>query len=558
MDSRIPKPPPILKPHAERVWVIGLDGATFRVLDVFAARGWMPNLAQLMREGTSASLRSTLPPISAPAWTSFLTGCNPGKHGVYAFRGPMRGGWERPVSNGSAIRVPRIWQFLGLFGLSSGLINVPMTYPVEPLHGYMVSGMLTPDGNVAVAYPEDVQQLLRAQKYVVDLHIGRRERDLRTEEQVIDLVNDLVATVQGRTRAALQLLEQRPTTFFTLVFVATDRIQHYAWRQVEQLVQEPEAAQQDRVCQRVLGLYRAVDQALGELLALRDERTAVIVMSDHGFCGLHTRVHLNEWLAQRGQLEFREGARAARQHAKRTRYWLKQLLPRRLLLWGRQTLTVRHTLKWPHTLAYSGDASENAVRINVLGREPEGVVVAGEPYREVRSEIIAALNGLHDPRCGRLVIERAHEREAIYQGPFLDLAPDIVLEPAEGYEFIPEVAYEGDVFVDVQSEGKGIHAQPGVLIAAGAGVRQARDRGEGEIVDVAPTVLYLLGLPVPSEMDGRVLAQALSPDWLAARPPRREPLAGLVPVRDTPADEAYTSEEQRLLEERLSDLGYLE
>ena len=207
MDSRTPKPPPIMKPHAERVWVIGLDGATFRVLDVFAARGWMPNLAQLMREGTSASLRSTLPPISAPAWTSFLTGCNPGKHGVYAFRGPMRGGWERPVSNGSAIRVPRIWQFLGLFGLSSGLINVPMTYPVEPLHGYLVSGMLTPDGNVAAAYPEDVQQMLRAQKYVVDLHIGRRERDLRTEEQVIDLVNDLVATVQGRTRAALQLLK---------------------------------------------------------------------------------------------------------------------------------------------------------------------------------------------------------------------------------------------------------------------------------------------------------------------------------------------------------------
>ena len=548
----------IMEPRAEHVWVIGLDGGTFRLLDVFAARGWMPNLAQLMHEGTTVSLLSTLPPITAPAWASFLTGCNPGRHGVYAFRGPMWGRWERPVCNASAIRAPRIWEFLNLFNLSAGLINVPMTYPVEPLQGYVISGMLSPDGNLAVAYPEDIQRMLRTRKYVVDLHIGRRERELRTEEQIINLADDLVTTVQGRTRVALQLLAERPTDFFVLVFVATDRIQHFAWRYIERLIQEPEAARKDRTCQRVLAVYQAVDQALGDLLARRDNKTTILVMSDHGFCGLHTQVRLNEWLAQGGWLEFREGARAARRHAKRTRGWLKRLLPRRLLLWGRRTLAVTRTLEWTRTLAYSGDASENAVHINMVGREPEGIVVAGRHYREVRSEIITGLAELRDPRNGLPVIKHVHEREAIYQGPFLHLAPDILFEPIEGYECTPEVAYEGDIFVDVSSEGQGGHARDGILIAAGAGMRQMHDRREAAIIDVAPTVLYLLGLPVPSEMDGRVLEEILDPDWLAARLPRREPLADRISVRGTSDEKAYTPDERRLLEEHLSDLGYLD
>jgi predicted AlkP superfamily phosphohydrolase/phosphomutase len=549
---------PIAQPRAERVWVIGLDGATFQLLDVFGERGWMPNLAQLMREGTTAVLRSTLPPITAPAWASFLTGCNPGRHGVYAFRGPLRGDWQRPVCNASAIRAPRIWQYLESFGLSSGLINVPMSYPVQPLQGYMVAGMLSPDGDTAVAYPAEVQEMLRLQGYVVDLHVGRRERQARTPEEIIRLADDIILTVQKRVRAALQLLEQRPTPFFAIVFVAPDRIQHYAWRYLERLVEQPESAQRDPACQRVLAVYQEVDRAIGELLARRDGRTAVMAMSDHGFCALNTRLHLNDWLSQNGWLKFRAGTRSARRQARQVRLWLKRLLPWRFLLWGRRALAVSQTLDWDGTATYAGDASESAIHVNLQGREPQGSVAAGEPYRRLRGAIAAALEALRNPHSGLPVMNAVYEREAAYEGPFLDLAPDIVFEAAAGYETTPEVAPKGSVFSDATAEGRGMHARDGILIAAGPGIRQSAARSRAEIADVAPTALHLLGLPVPAEMDGRVLEEITAPEWLAARPPQRELLAARIATQAPSGTASYSADEQRLVERRLDDLGYLE
>ncbi len=546
------------RPCAERSWVIGLDGATFRLLDVFFERGWMPNLAHLAREGATAVLRSTLPPITAPAWTSFLTGCNPGRHGIYAFRAPLRGDGQRSVCNASAIRAPQIWQYLETFGLSSGLINIPINYPVQPLNGYMVAGMLAPDGDMAVAYPAEVQEMLRAQGYIVDLHVGRRERQVHTPEQVIRLADDIIDMVQKRLRAALQLLEQRPTPFFTIVFVAPDRIQHYAWGYLERLLREPESAQCDPTCRRVLAVYQVLDQVIGEILARRDGRTTVMVMSDHGFCALLTRLHLNDWLSQHGWLEFRSGARSARRQAKRASDWLRRLLPRRFLLWGRRKLAIDQTLNWNGTVAYSGDASESAIHINVQGREPHGTVAPGEPYEQLRATIAAALEALHDPRCGLPVMKRVEQREAAYHGPYLDLAPDIVFETAAGYEATPEVAPEGNLFTDVSAEGRGAHERDGILIAAGPGIRQTLVRSQADIADIAPTVLYLLGLPVPTEMDGCVLEELITPEWLAARPPQRQPLAARFAEPALPGNAPYSDNEQRLLEQRLSDLGYLE
>lgn len=549
---------PTARPRAERVWVIGLDGATFQVLDAFSRHGWMPNLVRLAHSGVTASLRSTLPPVSAPAWTSFLTGCSPGQHGIYSFRGPMRNDFSRAFINATSIRAPRIWQYLELFDLSTGLINVPMTFPVEPLDGYMVAGMLTPDGKTAVAYPEAVQQTLRSEDYVVDLHIGRHEREIHTEEQVIGLADDLVSIVRKRTQSALQLLEQRPTDFFTLVFTATDRIQHYAWQYIDRLVQDPEAAQSDRVCQRVLALYQELDSTLGIITDLADDKTTLIVMSDHGFCHLHTRVHLNEWLAQQGWLHSRQGAKAVRRLSKRKRGWLRRLLPRQLLQWGRRSLSVSHTLDWKRTLAYAGDIAETAIYINVKDREPQGIVPDGEPYSSLRSKVRATLVQLIDPDRNTPAVKHVYEREEIYSGEHLELAPDIVFEPAEGYEMTPEIAYEGSTFVDVRDKGRGIHAQSGILIMAGPGAQQQSTRGQAEIIDLAPTALYLLGLPVPSEMDGRVLEETLEPHWLSARPPQQAPLADRVSAQHNGTEDTSTTRDRRLVEQRLKDLGYLD
>ncbi|NLF00807.1 MAG: hypothetical protein GX601_07500 [Anaerolineales bacterium] len=545
------------EPRCSRVWVIGLDGGTFTVLDVFAQRGWMPHLAGLMQEGCTLSLASTIPHITAPAWSSFLTGCNPGRHGVYGFRAPLRGGWERAILNGAAIRAPRVWQYLNVLGLSTGLVNVPMTYPVQPLNGYLVGGMMSPEWNRAVAYPEEVQTMLRAQQYIVDLHVGRRERQMDTREQIAALADDLIVSEQRRVQAALQLVKERPTDFLSVVFVALDRIQHVGWHQIARLIEDPESARSDDVCRRVLAVYQEVDTALGALLAARPEGTAVLVVSDHGFSRLHTRVHLNEWLAQQGWIKFDRAARSARQVARQKRAWLKRLVPRQLLLWGRRVLAESHTVQWADTLAYTGDASENAVFLNVAGREPQGVVTEAE-YAGMRARLADALVDLRDPRTGARVMKRVYPRENAYAGPCIPLAPDIVFEPEEGYEITPDVGPDGVIFADAHSEGKGSHARAGILIAAGHGVPHTLDRGRADMADIAPTAMYLLGCPVPSEMDGHPVTAIIEPEWLTARPPSSEPLADLVQPTQPLDNPSYSTDEQKMVEERLSDLGYFE
>jgi len=537
--------------------VIGLDGAVLEVLEAFAAHGWMPNLAMLLDEAISCTLRSTLPPISAPAWASFLTGCNPGRTGVFGFRGPSRGSEGRSTVSAASIRSAPVWEVLNAYGLSAGLINVPVTYPPEPLNGYIVSGMMTPHDDRAVAYPEAVQQFLRGQRYVVDLHVGRHERDVRREDQVVSLAEDLAATVRTRGRAAVQLLERHPTDFFALVFVATDRIQHAAWRHVERLVEEPVVSLEDPTCRAVLEVYRELDRQLGELLTRRSSDTTIILMSDHGFQAVHTRVHLNAWLADKGWLSYRQGAQRLRRRAMWMRYLLRRIVPRGILLWGRRRLAVARTIDWSRTWAYAGYGTENVVFLNVAGREPMGIVSHAR-YGPLRAEIAGALRHMEDRGHGGRVMGEVLEADEAYSGPFVGLAPDIVFDPNGGYEFSPDGSNEGGRLERVTGEGRGIHTSHGMLVMTGAGVRPAGDLTGPSIMDVVPTVLYLLGLPVPAEMDGRVLAGALSREWLGARPPSRESLADRLPIRPGGRARTYSPGDERRVEERLTRMGYLE
>ncbi|MBK7199720.1 alkaline phosphatase family protein [Candidatus Amarolinea dominans] len=538
------------------VLVIGLDGATWDLLNPMIAAGWLPNLARLVAEGTSAPLRSTLPPLTAPAWSSFMTGLNPGRHGVFAFQRALNRDLERTFVNATAIQAPLLWERLSGHGLRVGVLNVPLTYPVRPVNGWLVSGMMTPSEESDFTYPPELAPLLRARHYVIDLRVLKQERDYRAPEQRLALVNDLRRTLEDRQAALEEVLLPQGGDFIMVVYETPDRLQHWTWRYLDDLLSlsGPQPFERTPIHDAVEEAYRAVDAALGRTLArAAGPETRVFMLSDHGFGSRHTRVHVDQWLANQGWLTYASGKADVRKQLKQYMGWIKRFLPRGLLLRGRRAFAVNRIIDWAHTRAYSGVASEYAIYINRRDREPYGIV-ADADVAALRREIKARLLELVDPRQGQRVVRAVYDREEFYQGPFTDQAPDIVYELAPGYEPTSEVS-PGRLFTDVTAEGEGMHQPDGIFLAWGPDIAAQRLGPELGLADLTPTILYSLGLPVPQGLDGRVVREIFTAAYQAEHPIN---LGAETETAIEPRQQVYSAGDEALIAEKLKSLGYLD
>ncbi len=545
--------------HKPRVIVIGLDGGTWDLLQPMMTQGWMPHLARLVREGVSGPLRSTLPPLTAPAWSSFMTGLNPGRHGVFAFQRALNRSLERTFVNAAAIRAPLLWEHLSQAGVGVGVLNVPITYPVRPVQGWLVSGMMTPSEESDFTWPNELADELRARHYTIDLRILKRERDYRAPEQRLALVDDLRRVLLERQAALEEVLLPRGADFLMVVHETPDRMQHYTWRYLEESLglNDQHAASPTVVHDAVAATYRAIDDCIGRTLArAAGEGTHLFFVSDHGFGPRHTRVHIDQWLANQGLLRYASGKADVRRLLKPYMRALKRLIPRQMLLRGRQAFAVNRIIDWANTQAYSGVASEYAIYINLADREPYGVVPAGEAYVALRQQIKAQLMQLTDPRRGQRVVTAVYLREEIYQGPFVEQAPDIVYELAPGYEPTSEVS-PGRLFSDVSDEGEGMHQPDGIFLAWGPTIQSGQLPAAASLPDLVPTLLYALDLAVPAGFDGRVLSEIFTPAHLAAHPPRAADNDASLQLTVPAEAPALTAADEASLHERLTALGYL-
>lgn len=557
--------------YPSQVLVIGLDGGSWDVLAPMMARGWLPNLARLVAQGTTAVLRSTLPPLTAPAWSSFMTGLNPGRHGVFAFQRALNRDLERTYVNASAIHGPLLWEQINRHGLTVGLLNVPLTYPLRPVNGWAVSGMLTPSEECDFTWPVGLATALRDRDYTIDLRVLKREREYRRPEQRLALVNDLRRVLLERQAVFEDLLLPRGADFVIVVYETPDRLQHWTWSYLADLLGDAPFSR-TAIHDAVEAAYRSLDDCIGRTLAAAaGPDTRVFMLSDHGFGPRHTLFHVDCWLAEQGLLRYAGGKAGVRRRLKPYMTWVKRLIPRSLLRRGRQAFAVNRIIDWEHTQAYSGVSSEYAIYVNRLGREPFGIVPAGPACDEVRRQIKDGLRRLVDPRTGRPIVTAVYDREELYHGPFVEQAPDIFYELAPGYEPSSEVSQEG-VFRDVRAEGEGMHRPEGIFLAWGPGIAAGRLAGQPILADLAPTILYSLGLPVPADLDGRVLTEVFTPDFVATHPLVTVPASEAAPARPgqvpnggstsgrAGGDETgpvYTAEEEALIRERLQGLGYL-
>ncbi len=544
-----------------RVVVIGLDGATFDLIHPWVTEGKLPTFAHLMDEGTWGNLTSTVPPVTSPAWPTFSTGKNPGKHGIFDYIRPRQGQFD--LVNASAIDSLMLWEILSGKGKRVGVMNVPVTYPPRPVNGFLVAGLLSPS-KADFTYPSNFLRRYEAEldPYRVMPHV--QYKDGNEDEFIADL-QDLI---ERRKRYALALMQGEPWDFMMVHFLALDVAQHALWHFMDPTHPRYDPARANRYGDAILQLYQQVDAALAEITALLDDDTMLFLMSDHGFGPLHRMVNLNNLFLEAGLLYLK------RDPLTRLRFALAHLgiTPATAYEWlarlGLQSITFKVSkqvrnrvvgkflsfddVDWSRTVAYSiGHVGQ--VYLNVKGRQPQGVVPP-EEYERVRQRVLDVLERLVDPDTGRKLVDRVIFREKVCHGPHCDQGPDLHLV-MDGYKVIAFPLFATNTrIVTKQIRGdSGCHRSNGIFVAHGPLVRAGWRIEGANIVDLAPTILHAFGLPVPRDMDGRVLTEIYAPHHLASLPVEFE-MPGLAL-----AEKAYVPDQEEVqeLEDRLRGLGYL-
>jgi predicted AlkP superfamily phosphohydrolase/phosphomutase len=536
-----------------KLLILGIDGATFDLVLPWIEAGSLPSLARLIQGGVYADLASTLPPVTSPAWPTFMTGCNPGKHGVFDFIQPS--GANFSLVNASKIKQPTIWQQLSNAGCKVGVLNVPVTYPPQPLNGFMISGILSPKGG-DISYPTDL--LSRYSGELGEYRVAPKIQYKQGNEA--DYIQDIRDLIDTHGRWALHLMENEPWDVLMVHFIALDIMMHALWRFMDQTHPRHESSPYQHA---IRDAYQLVDEYIGKMLDMLPDDANVLVMSDHGFGPLHNMVNLNVFLMEKGLLKlrrdpwtqvkanaFRQGITPAMVYHAVEKIGLQNMATR-VSKDTRNNVVGKFlsfdSVDWSKTTAYSmGHVGQ--VYLNVAGREPNGIVTEAN-YEQKRQEVIEALSELKDDN-GRPLVTKIILRDETYHGPYAEFGPDIHLI-LDDYNMIafPLFATDNNVITQQIRGDSGCHRREGILIANGASIVQNGHQDEANILDLAPTILHLLGHPVPRRMDGRVLTEIFRhPGEISYLDDEEESIT---------ESQSLSDEETAQVEERLRSLGYL-
>jgi len=457
---------------SQKLFVIGLDCAEpSLVFDRW--REELPHLSQLMETGTFGELESTIPPITVPAWTCMLTGKDPGELGFYGFRNRADYSYDQMnIATSAAVKHTRVWDRASTAGKRVVVIGVPQTYPPRPLNGYLVTSFLTPSTFSRYTYPPSLKAEIAqvVGDYMLDV------QDFRTEDKDY-LLRQIYDMTEKRCRLVRHFLRTKPWEFFMWVEMGVDRIHHGFWKYMDPT--HPKHEPGNRYQDAIRDYYRYLDAQIGEMLELVPDDAAVLVMSDHGAQPMKGGICFNEWLMREGYLVLEDQPEG--------------IVP-----------LAKCEINWRRTRAWGAGGYYGRLFLNVEGREPQGVIPP-EEYEATREELIAKLEALADPQ-GRNIGTRVFRPEEIYR-EVNNIPPDLIVYFGNlAWRSVGSVGlgaihtFENDIGPDDAN-----HAQNGLFILTVPG-RAGRGRVKARSWRaVAPTMLELLGLKVPAEMDQKRL-----------------------------------------------------
>jgi len=535
--------------------LIGLDGASFTILDHLMEEGTMPFLKKLISLGCRGELTSVIPPLTPPAWISLITGVRPGTHGVFNFLQ-----FESPKSryikwlSFRDIQRETIWSIVNRHGMRAGSLNFIGMNPPPTIRGYIIPGFVSWRWLRKNSYPEDLFDRLRG---IDGFDVKEMALNFREEEKAVkgcqrEEYEDWIWLHIRRERqwfdVVRYLMKHDPCHLTAMIFDGLDRIQHVCWRFLDPAYAlKAHAAWEEKVRRLCLQYFRNLDEFLEQIVDLAGPQANIFIASDHGFGPTREILYLNQWLCQQGYLKWKDNTAMGTKSVAGQSEDIESLgveSPYRSLL----------HLDWKKTKAYAATASSNGIIIQVAGKRGEEGIPANE-YFSFREELIDKLrNSCLDPQSGEPLIKEIWTREEAFAGNFIDCAPDLTLSLRDsGFISI----YPSEVYCRPRSQIMGTHRPEGVFAAVGPAIRKGEVIPPTSIINVAPTLLHTLGIPIPSDMEGQVITQIFDPAFLRAHPV--ETGAPTVPPERnqdaSPQREDAEGQEQIML--RLKSLGYV-
>jgi predicted AlkP superfamily phosphohydrolase/phosphomutase len=551
VDDRWAEVPRELPALAKRILIIGLDGATFDVVQPMIDAGHMPYLQHLIETGASGVLNSTKPPITPAAWTTFMTGKGPGRHGIVDFEKYDIATNRLTFNSTFEIREKTIWEILGDKKFRVGSINLPMTYPPRKVNGFLVSGFETPSTDVDFTYPKDLKHeiLRRWPDYSYRSDWQRKafggdalfDRNMRYIERSFDQGANLTEFCGDR----------HGWDVLMVLFKLVDNLQHKAWRYLDPKTRH-------RYPRRAARCAKVFEQLDGVLKRVHDYATrcgaTLVIMSDHGHGSLDGKAQPNMLLRDWGYLVLRGTV-----HRTQTRaaHVLNRLFGKKTNRFDENVGVEREVaVDWSRTRACVMHAGMYGfLYLNVAGRQPCGIV-SQDQYESLRDEIRARLLAAATPdrNGGRIpIFPEVHKTEELYNckredQPWL---PDLLLVPQPGFAVVRKIRGWNPVRWCPPGRLEGTHRVEGIFVAHGPHLVPGK-KIVANIADITPTLLATLGLRVPIDMEGKILSDLFdTPPVVEFEPPRAADTAEL-------GKEVYTEEDKDILTKRLTDLGYLE
>jgi predicted AlkP superfamily phosphohydrolase/phosphomutase len=525
-----------------RTLLLGVDGATYALLDPMIDEGVMPFLGTMVADGVQADLASTVNPFTPEAWTSLATGCTPGLHGIFDFVRVVRAE-RRPayaLATSRDVRRETIWSISSRHGRRAACLNFPVMFPPRPLDGVIVPGFVPPRHLRRAVYPPSLYERLQAlpgfdaRELLLNADLERTPLATLPAARYEDWIRVHIRREAQWAEITDLVLREEACDLVGVIFDGADKLQHLCWRFLDPELFPVRPSRWERTVRELcLDYYRRLDEHLARLCASAGPEARVVVCSDHGFGPTREIFYANVLLAQHGLL-----------------HWADGVLPDaggKHMIDGHRNPSI--LFDWDRTSAYAFTAGSNGVYIRDQGS-------SRETYDELRGRVIAALLSFRDPETGERVVQDVLTREDAFPGPETARAPDLTLVLRDrGFLSI----LNADAVLKPREEIVGTHSPWGVFVARGPGFRRRAAAAPFAIQDVAAILLHSAGVLLPEDVEARLPVDVFEPDWLSANPPERgAPAETPEPFFDEGAEASLDAAGEEQVLSRLRALGYVE
>ncbi|UCD03894.1 MAG: alkaline phosphatase family protein [Candidatus Woesearchaeota archaeon] len=528
-----------------RVFVLGVDGGTFDIVRPWALKGELPTFKKLIDSGISGDLESTIPPLTGPAWISFATGKNPGKHGCFDFMKRKKDSYEREPIKLKDFRKYSIWNLLSKANKRTCAINVPVTYPPQTVNGYIISGVMTPSMDSEFTYPHSLKQ------EIIDKFSGYRITAESTYQpgKEEDIIKELQNVTKNRTKLIKYMYEKEDFDFFMAVYGCSDFMSHWFWHHMDKNHPLHDPIKSKKWENAILEYYKLLDKQLNEILSILKKDTTFFIISDHGFGPYEKGVYINSWLIDKGYLKLKSNlstkfkyflhkkglnldnmynlilktgilntslfnklgfSNAMSKESERARTKILKFLSFLFLLSFKD-------VDWKKTKAYS-IGNYGQIYLNIKGREPEGIIKK-ENYNKVRNKLISDLKTIIDPKTNKHIDIEVLKKEEIYNGPHTENAPDLFFI-MNNFKYIAARYFEfgsSKLFGPPHRNLSGCHRRNGMFLASNSNIKKGIKNAS--IIDITPTILHILKVPIPIDIDGKILTDIFLKDSKFNRKP---------------------------------------